>query len=124
MTNPVKPGGEEEKQQLSLATLAARQLTTTTKSQPQMEEITPRWLLRILPWVEVSGVYRVNRRLTYTAGDDRLEFSNIGAKVEIHPQELNKLPLLRGFADVDNLVLRALANQFVHGKAHTRGAGK
>ncbi|ATB37193.1 cAMP-binding protein [Cystobacter fuscus] len=146
-TNPVG-GGDIEQHQLSLATAAARQLATTTKTPPQMEEITPRWLLKILPWVEVSGVYRVNRRLTYTAEDDRIQFSNIGAQVQIIPQELHKLPLLRGFADVDNLVVGTLANHFVqkefkageliveagqpaehvvllaHGKAHKLGMGK
>jgi hypothetical protein len=29
---------------------------------PQMQGITSRWLLRILPWVQVpAGTYRVNR---------------------------------------------------------------
>ncbi|HSY00353.1 MAG TPA: Crp/Fnr family transcriptional regulator, partial [Streptomyces sp.] len=36
----------------SLSTAAARNLATTTKSAPQMQEITSRWLLRMLPWVE------------------------------------------------------------------------
>jgi CRP-like cAMP-binding protein len=115
MTNPTKPGGgrEAEPQQTSLSTAGARQLATTTKSQPQMQGITPRWLLRMLPWVQMSGgVYRVNRRLTYAVGDDRLNFSNIGAKVEVIPQELGKLPLLRGF-DSDGAMLDALARQFV-----------
>ncbi|RJS17018.1 Crp/Fnr family transcriptional regulator [Corallococcus sp. H22C18031201] len=103
----------EDHSQLSLSTAGARQLATTTKSAPQMQGISPRWLLRMLPWVQVSGgVYRVNRRLTYTAGDDRLVFSNIGAKVEVAPQELTKLPLLRGF-DGDPEVLNALAGRFV-----------
>ncbi|HVG61891.1 MAG TPA: family 2B encapsulin nanocompartment shell protein [Hyalangium sp.] len=115
MTNPMKPGGgsEAEPHQTSLSTAGARQLATTTKSQPQMQGITPRWLLRMLPWVQLSaGVYRVNRRLTYAVGDDRLNFSNIGAKVEVIPQELGKLPLLRGF-DSDAAMLDALARQFV-----------
>ncbi len=65
MANPVKPGDEAEKQQLSLGTAAARQLATTTKSAPQMQGISSRWLLKLLPWVQVSGgVYRVNRRMT------------------------------------------------------------
>ena len=38
-----------EQQQLSLAPAAARNLATTTKSQPQMQEITSRWLLKLLP---------------------------------------------------------------------------
>ncbi|MBV9437693.1 MAG: Crp/Fnr family transcriptional regulator, partial [Acidobacteria bacterium] len=51
----------ELKEQLSLDIAAARALTTTTKSTPQMQEITSRWLLRMLPWVQVSGgTYRVN----------------------------------------------------------------
>jgi encapsulin shell SprI-like protein len=50
---------------LSLSTGAARQLATTTKSVPQTQGSTPRWLLRMLPWVEApGGSYRVNRRLT------------------------------------------------------------
>lgn len=49
-------------EQQSLSTAAARNLATTTKTVPQMTAITPRWLLRLLPWVEVeSGTYRVNR---------------------------------------------------------------
>jgi hypothetical protein len=63
MTDPVKPGNAEEKQQQSLATIAARQLTTTTKSAPQMQGISSRWLLKLLPWVQVSGgTFRLNRR--------------------------------------------------------------
>lgn len=50
--------------QSSLSTAAARNLAHTTKSAPQMEEISSRWLLRMLPWVEAQGgAYRVNRRL-------------------------------------------------------------
>ena len=66
---------------LSLGTAAARNLATTTKSVPQAQDITPRWLLRMLPWVEVSGgTYTVNRRLTYTVGDGIIEFTNVGAR--------------------------------------------
>ncbi|AKJ00681.1 CRP-like cAMP-binding protein [Archangium gephyra] len=105
-------GGEVEQRQMSLGTDAARQLATTTKSRPQMLGITPRWLLRMLPWVEVpGGVYRVNRRLTYSVGDGRLSFSNVGARVEVIPQELRELPLLRDVDDAE--VLSALASRFV-----------
>ncbi|NOK38540.1 cyclic nucleotide-binding domain-containing protein [Corallococcus exercitus] len=98
----------------SLSTAGARQLATTTKTQPMMQGISPRYLLSILPWVQVSGgTYRVNRRLTYTVGDDRLNFSNIGVKVEVIAQELLKLPLMRGFEDVDDLLIRTLAGRFI-----------
>ncbi|MGH3856567.1 MAG: family 2B encapsulin nanocompartment shell protein, partial [Pseudonocardiaceae bacterium] len=100
-----------EQAQLSLSTAAARTLATTTKSVPQMRGITPRWLLRMLPWVEVSGgTYRVNRRLTYAVGDGRVDFSTTGAAVRVIPEKLCELPALRGFGD--NEVLGALAGRF------------
>jgi hypothetical protein len=98
--------------QLSLSTAAARNLATTTKSVPQMQEISSRWLLRILPWVQVSGgVYRVNRRLTFTVGDGVITFISTGADVRVVPLELCELPLLREFDDTS--VLGALADRFV-----------
>ncbi|MFP2926096.1 family 2B encapsulin nanocompartment shell protein [Pyxidicoccus sp. 3LG] len=112
MTTSTKKGDEAENHQLSLGTAAARQLATTTKTQPQMQGISSRWLLRLLPWVQVSGgVYRVNRRMTYAVGDGRVTFTSTGAKVQVIPQELRELPLLRGFEDDE--VLAALANRFV-----------
>ncbi len=103
---------EGQQPQLSLGTAAARNLATTTKSAPQMQEITSRWLLKMLPWVQIKGGnYRVNRRLTYTVGDGRITFTNTGATVQVIPQELCELPLLRGFDDVE--VLTALASRFV-----------
>ncbi|WP_031509665.1 family 2B encapsulin nanocompartment shell protein [Streptomyces megasporus] len=107
-------GADNEAQrgeQLSLGTAAARNLATTTKSVPQMQGITSRWLLRVLPWVQTEGgVYRVNRRLTYTVGDGRIEFVKTGSRVQVIPRELGELALLRGFQDVD--VLTALAGRF------------
>ncbi|MFF5899728.1 family 2B encapsulin nanocompartment shell protein [Streptomyces argenteolus] len=102
----------EPPRQSSLSTAAARNLATTAKSAPQMQEITSRWLLRMLPWVETQGgAYRVNRRLTYTVGDGTVEFVQDGAQVRVIPRELGELALLRGFDDVD--VLTALADRCV-----------
>ncbi|MEU4878462.1 family 2B encapsulin nanocompartment shell protein [Streptomyces sp. NPDC021608] len=96
--------------QQSLSTAAARTLATVTKSAPQMQEITSRWLLRMLPWVEArGGAYRVNRRLRHTLGDGRIEFVQEGGTVRVIPRELGELALLRGFDDVD--VLTALADR-------------
>lgn len=95
----------------SLSTDAARNLTTTTKTVPQMRGITPRWLLRMLPWVEAKGAnYRVNRRLTLTIGDGRLTFVNVGDNIQVVPAELRELPLLREFTDDE--ALTALAQRF------------
>ncbi|WAS99284.1 family 2B encapsulin nanocompartment shell protein [Nannocystis punicea] len=109
MTDPSTP---RENAQTSLATAAARNLATTTKSAPQMAGISPRWLLRLLPWVDVpGGTYRVNRRLTYAVGDGRVGFTSVGPRVQVIPRELTELPLLRGFED--DAVLSALADRFV-----------
>ena len=108
-TDPAVNGGRPR---LSLATAAARNLATTTKSVPQMQGITSRWLLRVLPWVEASGgVFRVNRRLSYAVGDGRVTFTTTGAEVRVIPAELGELPVLRGFDDAE--VLAALAGRFV-----------
>jgi hypothetical protein len=105
-------GVPEQGSPLSLGTAAARNLATTTKSAPQMQGITSRWLLKMLPWVQASGgVYRVNRRLSYAVGDGRVSFSSTGSEVRVVPPELCELPLLRGFGDEGTL--NALAGRFV-----------
>lgn len=62
MTVDTSPDAQlDQPKQSSLSTAAARNLATTTKSAPQMQEISSRWLLRMLPWVETKGgAYRVN----------------------------------------------------------------
>src|SRR5690606_4520699 len=102
---------EQQQQQLSLGTAAARNLATTTKSVPQMQGITSRWLLKLLPWVQAAGgAYRVNRRLTYTLGDGRVTFVTTGADVRVIPRDLGELPPLRGYDD--DLTLDAIAGRF------------
>ena len=97
--------------QLSLGTAAARNLASTTKTVPQMQAMTSRWLLRMLPWVETAGgAYRVNRRLRYTIGDGRITFTSSGRHVRVIPAELRELPLLRDFTD--EAVLGELAGRF------------
>jgi hypothetical protein len=106
---PASPNGASR---MSLSTAAARNLATTTKSVPQMQGISSRWLLKVLPWVNVTaGAYRVNRRLSYAVGDGRVTFTNVGAEVAVIPQELGELPVLRGFEDIG--VLTELAGRFV-----------
>jgi len=48
--------------QTALGDVAARQLAVATRTVPQMESITPRWLTHLLNWIPVeAGVYRVNK---------------------------------------------------------------
>ncbi|WP_069162453.1 family 2B encapsulin nanocompartment shell protein [Nocardia altamirensis] len=95
----------------SLSTEAAHKLATTTKSEPQMQGISSRWLTRMLPWTQVSGgIYRVNRRLTHTVGNGEVEYIVEGSQARVIPQELRELPQLHDLEDEE--VLAALAQRF------------
>ncbi|WP_326600181.1 family 2B encapsulin nanocompartment shell protein [Streptomyces sp. NBC_01803] len=149
MTTSTEPtqGNETAHARLSLDTAAARNLATTTKTPPQMQGITSRWLLKVLPWVQVSGgTFRVNRRLTHTVGNGRVEFVSTGSEVRVIPAELGELPVLAGYAGTDVLQELAAACEqrdfapgeviveagapadrvvlIAHGKLARRGAGR
>ncbi|MFK0019893.1 family 2B encapsulin nanocompartment shell protein [Streptomyces sp. NPDC090798] len=96
----------------SLSTHAARQLATTTKSEPQMQAITSRWLIKMLPWVDVKGgTYRVNRRLQLRVGRGRVQFEQNGADdIRVIPETLTELPALRGYADT--AALQEISSRF------------
>ncbi|MEU7026960.1 family 2B encapsulin nanocompartment shell protein [Streptomyces sp. NPDC046275] len=122
----VREGGAPPRQ--SLGTAAARNLASTTKSAPQMQEITSRWLLRALPWVDVQGgSYRVNRRLSYAVGDGRVTFVQTGGQVSVIPAELGELPALRGFEEPDvlaELAARCVQREYAAGEViAARGTG-
>ena len=60
MPTPAQP--KYEPAQLALTDSAARQLANATKSRAQLDTITRRWLVQMLPWVPVeAGIYRLNR---------------------------------------------------------------
>jgi hypothetical protein len=66
----------------SLSAQAARNLATATVTAVQKTEITPRWLHKLLPWVDVDGgVYRLNRVAKSEKGQPANEFGE--AKVEL-----------------------------------------
>jgi len=105
------PDGPAANGNTSLTTAAARNLATTTKTAPQMQGITSRWLLRLLPWVQVQGgTYRVNRRLSYAVGRGRVGFVKTGDDVRVLAPSLTELPYLRGLEDQE--LLSALADRF------------
>jgi len=105
-----RPDSQQDSQ-LSLSTAAARNLATTTKTVPQMQGITSRWLLRKLPFVQVSGgTYRVNRRLSHAVGRGRVAFDQTGEDIRVLPPTLTELPILRGLDD--DALLAELAARF------------
>ncbi|WP_436491858.1 family 2B encapsulin nanocompartment shell protein [Actinokineospora sp. HUAS TT18] len=121
MTETLRPADRAQTQQ-SLSTAAARNLATTTKSHPQMQEITSRWLLRKLPWVQVTGgTYRVNQRRSFVVGDGRIAVDYVvgdgrfavdrsGHSARVIAGDLRELAFLRDFDDDEALV--ALGNLF------------
>ena len=111
MTDVLEPGATADEEQQSLGTAAARNLAGTTKTAPQTQEVTPRWLLRRLPWQEVTaGTYRVNRRRSQPAGTGLVAVTTEAGRARVVPPGLAELPLLRGYGD--EVGLTALADRF------------
>ena len=101
----------QDQPRLSLSTAAARNLATTTKTVPQMQGISSRWLLKTLPWVQVSGgTYRVNRRLAYAVGGGRVAIAQTADQAAVVPPSLTEIPALAGLDDA--AALGALAGAF------------
>jgi CRP-like cAMP-binding protein len=96
--------------QSSISAQEARNFATTTKTTAQMAEITPRLLLRLLPWVEATGgVYRVNRRKVLTVDDERIHSRIKDQKAFLDPDDLRGMYLFRS---VDEDVLKELCSKF------------
>ena len=62
---------EQAKQgKTALGDVAARHLAIATRTAPQLESISPRWLVHLLEWIPVeSGVFRLNK----VVGEDSIE---------------------------------------------------
>ncbi len=115
MTDNYKP-----ETQNSVGTAAARNLANTTKTAPQMTSVTPRWLLQLLPWVNVeSGTYRVNRVKVLLRDEGRVFFeaSSNGNQPHILPHHLRRLSVFR---NLDDETLQALIDNF---EVENRNAG-
>jgi CRP-like cAMP-binding protein len=96
--------------QRSVTTSVARNLADTTKTSPMMMSITPRWMLQLLPWVQVeSGTYRVNRTKVELPSAARigLDVSNLNDSVQ--PDALRSVPL---FSNLSKTVLSRIASRF------------
>ena len=96
--------------QRSVTTAVARNLTTTTKTNPKMMSITPRWLLSQLPWVQVNGgTYRVNRTKRELSKAERIEIDVTGASATFLPESLRSVPL---FSQLPEALLTRMAGRF------------
>src|SRR3954469_20705918 len=96
--------------QRSVTTSVARNLASTTKTSPKMISITPRWLLSMLPWVNVhGGTYRVNRTRVELSKAERIEVGLSGDVATFPSESLRRVPL---FSRVPEAVLAQMAGTF------------
>jgi hypothetical protein len=80
--------------QRSVTTAVARNLANTTKTSPKMMSITPRWLLSLLPWVQVNGgTYRVNRTKIELPRAERIAVEVSDKSASFAPEALRGVPL-------------------------------
>lgn len=97
--------------QRSVTTVTARKLANTTKTAPQMGSITPRLLLKLLPWTQVeSGTYRVNRTKVELKKAERIEIAYLNGIPSFQAKSLRGIPL---FSHIDEDIVRRLAKRFV-----------
>ena len=97
--------------QRSVTTQTARKLANTTKTAPQMGSITPRLLLKLLPWVQVeSGTYRVNRTKVELRKAERIKISYLDGVPSFTAKSLRRIPL---FSHIDETIVSRLARRFV-----------
>ena len=96
--------------QRSVTTAVAKNLATTTKTSPKMMSITPRWLLSLLPWVNVAGgTYRVNRTKVELSKADRIEVDVRDGVFLFSSEALRSVPL---FSRVPETILDRMTNRF------------
>ena len=96
--------------QRSVTTSVARNLANTTKTSPKLMSITPRWLLSLLPWVQVEGgTHRVNRTKVELTKAERIGVDVSGNIASFAPEALRGVPLFSGLPEA--IILR-MANRF------------
>jgi CRP-like cAMP-binding protein len=96
--------------QRSVTTSVARNLASTTKTSPKMMSITPRWLLSLLPWVDVhGGTYRVNRTKVELPKAERIGVDVSDGTASFAPESLRGVPL---FSKLPEAIVGRMASRF------------
>lgn len=96
--------------QRSVTTSVARNLANTTKTSPKMMSITPRWLLSMLPWVQVDGgTFRVNRTKVELAKAERIGIDLNEGQPPFSHESLRSVPL---FSKLSNDILLRMSGRF------------
>lgn len=103
----------------TLSVPAARTLSNPTLTVPQMLAESPRWLLHLLPWLNIQGgVYQVNRRRIVLRQSDRIPTTFLDDKAALDANALRGLSLLR---TANEPLLGAISGLLIEER---RGAGE
>jgi hypothetical protein len=96
--------------QRSVTTTVARNLANTTKTSPKMMSITPRYLLSMLPWVQVDGgTYRVNRTKVELSKAERIGVDLSAGSDSLSAESLRSVPL---FSKLPESIISRMATGF------------
>lgn len=96
--------------QRSVTTAVARNLANTTKTSPKMMSITPRYLLSLLPWVQVDGgTYRVNRTKVELSKAERIGVDLSAGNPFLTAESLRSVPL---FSKLPESIIGRMTNGF------------
>ncbi|MFO1006200.1 MAG: family 2B encapsulin nanocompartment shell protein [Planctomycetaceae bacterium] len=96
--------------QRSVTTSTARNLANTTKTSPKMMSITPRWLLSLMPWVQVDGgTYRVNRTKVELSKAERIPIDVRDGAYSFAPEAVRSVPL---FSKLPEAIITRMATGF------------
>src|SRR6188768_2345898 len=94
--------------QRSVTTSVARNLANTTKTSLKMMSITPRYLLSLLPWVQVDGgTYRVNRTKVELSKAERIGVDIRDGNYVFTTESLRSVPL---FSKLPEAILTRMVN--------------
>ena len=75
-----------------------------------MMSITPRWVLSLLPWVQVEGgTYRVNRTKVELKKAERISIELAGSQASFAPEALRAVPL---FSRLPDTIIGQMASRF------------
>ncbi len=106
-----------DQSRFSLPKQQARVITTTHKTRPQMEAISSRNLLKVLPWVNLQGAnYRVNRRRVVEIRPGRISFIDNGGTPEAFGPSISQMPIFREIQNqtvLDQIAASAVQEDFV-----------
>ena len=96
--------------QRSVTTSTARNLANTTKTSPKMMSITPRWLLSLMPWVQVDGgTYRVNRTKVELSKAERIPIDVRDGTYSFAHEAVRSVPL---FSKLPEAIITRMATGF------------